>query len=94
MSEGALFSRLLEGFIGVLYLRMLGKGLQLKSTTRLVFFLWLVKSFKNLQIIKIFEHLENCGLFSNFQYSCRSSQLTADLLTVVSDRIARAFDRV
>ena len=42
----------------------------------------------------MFEHLENCGLFSNFQYGCRSSQLTADLLTVVSDRIARAFDRV
>ena len=27
-----------------LYLRMLGKGLQLKTTTLLVFFLWLVKS--------------------------------------------------
>ena len=32
--------------------------------------------------------------FSDFQYGCRSSQLTADLLTVVSHRIARAFDRV
>ena len=31
-----------------LYLRMLGKGLQLKSATRLVLFLWLVKSLKNL----------------------------------------------
>ena len=27
-----------------LYLRMLGKGLQLKTTSLLVFFLWLVKS--------------------------------------------------
>ena len=32
----------------VLYLRMLGKGLQLKATTLLVFFLWFVKSLKNL----------------------------------------------
>ena len=32
-----------------LYLRMLGNGLQLKITTLLVFFLWLVKSLKNLK---------------------------------------------
>ena len=31
-----------------LYLRMLGKGLLLKTTTQLVFFLWIVKSLKNL----------------------------------------------
>ena len=31
-----------------LYLRMLGKELQLKTTALLVFFLWLVKSLKNL----------------------------------------------
>ena len=37
--------------------------------------------------------LEKCGLFSNFQYGFRSSRSTADLLTVVSDRIARAFNR-
>ena len=32
-------------------------------------------------------------LFSDFQYGFRSSQSTANLLTVVSDRIARAFNR-
>ena len=31
--------------------------------------------------------------FSNFQYGFRSSRLTADILTVVSDRIAKAFNR-
>ena len=31
--------------------------------------------------------------FSDFQYDFRSDQSTADLLTVVSDRIARAFNR-
>ena len=31
--------------------------------------------------------------FSDFQYGFRSCQSTADLLTVASDRIARAFNR-
>ena len=39
------------------------------------------------------DHLEKCGLFSEFQYGFRSSRSTADLLTVVSDRIARDFNR-
>ena len=37
------------------------------------------------------DHLDKCGLFSDVQYSFRTSRLTADLLIVVSDRIARAF---
>ena len=41
---------------------------------------------------KIVDHLDKCGLFSDFQYGFRSSGSTADL-TVVSDRIARAFNR-
>ena len=39
------------------------------------------------------DHLEECGFFSDFQYSFRSYRSTADLLTVVSDRIARALNR-
>ena len=42
---------------------------------------------------RIVDHFGKCGLFSDFQYGFRSSQSTADLLTVVSDRIARAFNR-
>ena len=72
---------------------MLGKGLLLKTTALLVFFLWLVKSLTNLLNNRIVDHLEKCGLFSDFPYGFRSSQSTADLLTVVSDRIARAFNR-
>ena len=41
----------------------------------------------------IVDHLEKCGIFSNFQYGFRYSQSIADLLTVVSNRIARAFNR-
>ena len=33
------------------------------------------------------------GFFSDFQYGFRSSRSTADLLTVVSDRIVRAFNK-
>ena len=33
------------------------------------------------------------GPFSDFQYGFRSSQSTADLLTVASDRVSRAFNR-
>ena len=41
----------------------------------------------------IVDHIENCGFFSDFQYGFRSSRSTADPLTVVSDRIGRAFNR-
>ena len=42
---------------------------------------------------RIVDHLEKCGLFSDFLYGFRSSRSTADLLIVVSDRITRAFNR-
>ena len=49
--------------------------------------------FEKLVNNRIVDHLEKCGLFSDFQYSFRSSRSTEDLLTVASDRIARAFNR-
>ena len=49
--------------------------------------------FEKLVNNRIVDYLEKCGLFSDFQYGFRSSRSTADLLTVVSDRIARAFNR-
>ena len=49
------------------------------------------KVFKKLVSNMIVDHLEKCGLFSDFEYGFRSSGSTADLLTVVSDRIARAW---
>ena len=51
------------------------------------------KVFEKLVNNRIVGQLENYGLFSDFQYGFRSSRSTADLLTVVSDRIARAFNR-
>ena len=49
--------------------------------------------FEKLVSNRIVDQLEKCDLFSDFQYGFRSSRSTADLLTVVSDRIARAFNR-
>ena len=61
---------------------------------RPVSFLSLVsKVFEKLVNNRIVDHLEKCGLFSDFQYGFRSSRSTADLLAVVSDRIARALNK-
>ena len=49
------------------------------------------KVFEKLVNQQSYDHLEKCGISSDFQYGFRSSQSTADLLTVVSDKIARAF---
>ena len=51
------------------------------------------KVFEKLVNNGIVDHLGKCGLFSDFQNGFRSSQSTADLLTVVYDRITRAFNR-
>ena len=74
---------------------MLGKGLKITTKNyHLVSLLSVVSEvFEKLVNNRIFDHLEKCGLFSDFHYGFRSSQPTADLLIVVSDRIARTFNR-
>ena len=51
------------------------------------------KVFEKLVNNSIVDHLAKYGIFSDFQYGFRSSRSTTDFLTVVSDRIARAFNR-
>ena len=51
------------------------------------------KVFEKLVNNRIVDHLEKCVLFSDFQCALRSSRSTPDLLTVVSDRIAGAYNR-
>ena len=51
------------------------------------------KVFEKLVNNKIIDHQEKCGLFSDYQYGFRSSRSAPDLLTVVSDTTARAFNR-
>ena len=73
------------------------KNIGVRSTTknyRPVSLLSVVsKVFEKLVNNRIIDHLHKCGLFSDFQYGFRSSRSTSDLFTVVSDRIARAFNR-
>ena len=49
------------------------------------------KVFEKLVYNRIVDHLEKCGLFSD--YGFRSSRSTADLLTVASQRTGRVFNR-
>ena len=51
------------------------------------------KVFEKLVNSRIVDHLEKCGHFTEFLYGFRSSRSTADLLIVVFDRIAKAFNR-
>ena len=51
------------------------------------------KVFEDLINNRIVDHLKKCGLFSDSQHAFRSSRSTKDLLTVVSDRVAKAFNR-
>ena len=76
------FPRLLEGFISVPVFKNVGK----RSTA---------KNYHHVSLLsvvsKVFEKLVNNKIVD--QYGFRSSRSTADFLTVVSDRIARVFDR-
>ena len=49
--------------------------------------------FEKLVNNRLVDHLEKCGHFSHFQYGFRFSRSTADLPTVVSDRIVRSINR-
>ena len=51
------------------------------------------KVFEKLVNNRIVDHVEKCDFFPGFQYGFRSSRSATDLLTVVSDRIARDFNR-
>ena len=54
---------------------------------------WYSVSLLSLVSNRIVDHLEKCSLFSDFRYGFRFSGSTADLVTVVSDRIARTFNK-
>ena len=51
------------------------------------------KVFEKIVNSRLVNHLENCSLLSDCQYGFRSSQSTAGLLIVISDRITKAFNR-
>ena len=91
MSLGVLFSRLLEGFISLVVsiFKNFGERSTAKNSGTISLLAVVSEVFEKLVNHRIVGHLEKCGLFSDFEYGFRSSRSTADLLTVVSDRIAR-----
>ena len=76
-----------------LYLWILGKGLQPKATALSAPFLWLVKWLRWLQIIGLLFTSRNAIFFPDSVYIFWSSQSAADLLTVLSEIIARMLNR-
>ena len=50
------------------------------------------KVFEKLVSNTLVDHSEKCRLFSDFQYGFRSSRSTANILTVVSDKVICAFN--
>ena len=88
-----MFSRLLEGPSVVPVFKNVWERSTAKNYDPVSLLSMVNKVFEKLVNKRIVDHLEKCGLFSDFRYGFRSSQSTADLLTVLSDRIARAFNR-
>ena len=93
MSEESCFSDCLKVSSVVPIFKNLGERSTPKNYCPVSLLSVLSKVFEKLVNNRIVDHLEKCGLFSDFQYGFRSSRSTADLLTVASDRIARAFNR-
>ena len=93
MSERVLCSRLLEGLISGPSIKNVRESSIAKNYRPVSLFTVVSKVFVQLKNNRIFDLLEKCGLCSDFRYGFRSSLSTADLLTVLSDRTARAFNR-
>ena len=87
-----MFSKLLEGLIGS-PCKNVGERSTAKNYHPVSLLSVVSKVFEKYANNRIVDHLENCGFFSYFEYGFRFSRSTADLLTELSDRIARAFNR-
>ena len=89
MYERVLFSRLSEGRKVPVFKVVcnVGQRSTAKNYRPLSLFSVVSKVFEKLVKDRIVGHLEKCGLLSDFQYGFRSSRSTADILTVVSDRL-------
>ena len=75
-----------------MYLKILGKRSSAKNYHPVSLSV-VSKFFQKLVNNRIVDHLEKCGLFSDFRCGFRSSRSTAVLQTFVSDRITRAYNR-
>ena len=86
MSQGVLFSELLEVFKNV------GEAYTAKNYRPVSSLSGVSKVLEKLANNRLVNHQEKCGLFSNFQCGFRSRQPTAYLLSVVPETIAIALN--
>ena len=93
MSEGVLFPDCWKVSSAVPVFKNVGERSTAKSYPQVILLSVFRKIFGKLVNNRLVDRLEKCGLFSDFQYGFSSFGSTADLLTVVSDRIYRAFNR-
>ena len=93
VSKEILFSILLEGLICAPCIQECWERFAVKNYCCVSLLHVVSKGFQKLVNNRLLDQLEKYGLFPDFQYGFRSFQSTADLLTVVSDRIAKAFNR-
>ena len=87
MSEGILFSRLLKFSSVVPVFKNVGERSTAKNYCPVSLLSVVSKVFEELVNKRLVDHLERCGLLSDFQYGFRSSRSTADVLTVVSVKL-------
>ena len=88
MSEKSCFPDYWKVSLAVPAFKNVGEMSTAKNYRPVCLFSVISKVFEKLVNNKIIDHVEKCGYLG-----FRSSQSTADLLTVVSDRTARAFNR-
>ena len=69
------------------------KGFASKNYCPVIVLSVVSKIFAKLINNRLVDNLGKFDLFSDFQYGFRFSQSTADFLAVVSDKIARAFNK-
>ena len=93
MSEKSRFPDCWKVSLAVPVFKNIGKRSTAKNHRPVSLLSVVSKIFEKLVNNGIVDHLGKCGIFSDFRYGFRSSRSTADLLTVVSDRIGRAFNR-
>ena len=88
-----LFSRLLEVSSVVSVFKNVGERSTAKNYCPVSLLSLVGKIFEKLVNNRNVDQLKKCDHFSDFQCSFRSCQSTAELINVVPDRIARAFNR-
>ena len=88
-----LFPRVLKGLACGICIKQYWERCTAENYRLIIIFSVVSKIFEKPVNCRFVDNLDKCELFSDFQYGFRSSWSTADLLTVVSDRIARFFNR-